>query len=321
MARTLRQGLFVAAWAVAVGVTSCLDPDPTQPKPDPDPDPSPTVRDPVVVVAVGDIVCGSGTPSHFACQHEGTAALARNIDPDAFLALGDIQYEKGSLEDFRRYYDPSWGTLKDKTYPAVGNHEYETRDAAGYFDYFNGVGRDDGRAGPRSKGYYSFQLGPWRALSLNSNCAEIGGCGPGSPQEQWLRAELAADTSTCTLAYWHHPRFASGGPSDTIVAPLWKALEEYNADLVLQGHVHTYERFAPMTSTGTIDEARGVRSFVVGTGGKNVYGFGSTHPGSEAKYGRAFGVLRLVLREGGFDWEFVAQPGTTFADSGSASCR
>lgn len=317
----IRGGLFVLAWVLAMGLGSCSGSDPTQPKPDPDPDPEPTVRGPVVVAAVGDIVCGSGTPTSFACQSDITASLVQHIAPDAFLPLGDIQYEKGSLADFQQYYDRAFGRFMDKTFPAVGNHEYETRNAAGYFDYFNGVGAADGRAGPRSTGYYSFQLGAWRAFALNSNCASIGGCGPGSPQEQWLRAELASDTSTCTLAYWHHPRFASGGPSDTLVAHLWKALEDHKADLVLQGHVHTYERFAPMTSTGSVDLERGVRSFIVGTGGKSVYGFGRRATGSEAQIGHTFGVLKLVLREGGFDWEFVAQPGKTVTDAGSATCR
>ena len=273
-----------------------------------------------VVVAVGDIVCGSGTSSTSACEHAATAALVGSIAPSAVLLLGDIQYESGTLADFNAFYEPTWGAYKAITLPAAGNHEYQTTGAAGYFDYFNGTGAQTGRAGDRSKGYYSFDLGAWHLIALNSNCTAVGGCGAGSPQEQWLRADLAANPRTCTLAYWHHPRFSSGlhGNASSMQA-IWQALHEHRADLVLAGHDHDYERFAPQTATGAAD-ADGVRSFVVGTGGKDLRDFGTVRANSQFRGNTAFGVLKLTLRPAGYDWEFVPVPGEVLADAGSAAC-
>jgi hypothetical protein len=273
-----------------------------------------------VVVAVGDIVCGTGTSSTSPCMHAATAALAGAIAPNAVLLLGDNQYESGTLSDFNAYYHPTWGTHKAITRPSAGNHEYQTAGAAGYFDYFNGTGAQTGRAGDRSRGYYSFDLGAWHLIALNSNCAEVGGCSAGSPQEQWLRANLAANPRTCTLAYWHHPRFSSGAHGNTSsMQAIWQALYEHRADLVLAGHDHDYERFAPQTAGGTADPA-GPRSFVVGTGGKDLRSFGTVRANSERRSSAAFGVLKLTLRPSSYDWEFVPIPGDALADAGSAAC-
>ena len=273
-----------------------------------------------VVAAAGDIVCGSDTDSTHACQHEATAALVLAIAPQAVLVLGDVQYEEGELEDFQQFYEPTWGAFKAITYPATGNHEYESPGADGYFDYFNGVGVDSGRAGHRARGYYAFTLGPWRAIALNSNCGDIGGCGEGSPQERWLRGVLASSDAACTLAFWHHPLF-SASRQEPAVAPLWRALQDHGVDLVLTAHDHLYQRFAPLTWNGVVDSSRGISSFVVGTGGKNVYGASNSPLGLEVKDGRTFGVLRLVLNPDGFEWQFLGVPGSTFSDSGAARCR
>jgi hypothetical protein len=215
--------------------------------------------------------------------------------------------------------------VKGITYPAVGNHEYQktggtecdgTASASGYFDYFGA------RAGDPNKAYYSFDLGSWHIIALNSMCYKGGGCEAGSPQEKWLRAELAASTADCTLAFWHHPRFSSG-PSgdDTKTAAFWEALYEAGADIVLSGHDHMYERFAPQTPSATPDAARGIREFVVGTGGRSLFSFSSTvRPNSEVR-SKTYGVLKLVLRPTGYDWQFLAEQGKTFTDSGSTECH
>jgi hypothetical protein len=273
-----------------------------------------------VVVAVGDIVCGTGTSSTAPCVHAATAALVGPIAPNAVLILGDNQYENGTLSDFNAYYHPTWGTHKAITWPVAGNHEYQTAGAAGYFDYFNGTGVQTGRAGNRSRGYYSFDLATWHLIALNSNCGAIGGCGAGSPQEQWLRADLAANPRTCTLAYWHHPRFSSGAHgNNSSMQAIWQALYEHRADLVLAGHDHDYERFASQTAGGTADP-EGVRSFVVGTGGKDLRSFSTVRANSQLRSSTSFGVLKLTLRPSSYDWQFVAIPGDALADAGSAAC-
>jgi hypothetical protein len=279
-----------------------------------------TGDDPVIVTA-GDLVCGTGTSSSAPCQHAETAALVTSIAPAAVLLLGDIQYESGTLSDFNTFYQPTWGVHKSITYPAPGNHEYQTSGAAGYFDYYNGVGVPSGRAGTRGQGYYSFNLGTWHIVSLNSNCGLVGGCGVGSPQEVWLRADLAANPAACTIAYWHHPRYSSGSHGDNaITQALWQALYDYGADLILAGHDHDYERFAPQTATGTLDVARGIRSFVVGTGGKETRPFSTARPNSELRNSSSLGLLKLTLHPTSYDWQFVPIPGHTLNDAGSAAC-
>jgi calcineurin-like phosphoesterase family protein len=276
-----------------------------------------------VIAAAGDIACDPGSPSfqHLegaadACHMRATANLLTKVDPVVVLTLGDNQYENGTLAKYRRSYDPTWGRLKDRTRPAPGNHEYRTPGAAGYFDYFGAA------AGSRSAGWYSFDVGAWHLIALNSECANVGGCGKGSRQERWLRADLAAHPSACTLAYWHKPRFSSGlhGDDPTYTA-FWRALYAARADVVLVGHDHDYERFAPQRPDGALDPARGIREFVVGTGGKTHYGFRTIRRNSQVRNTGTFGVLRLALRPGSYDWRFLPEPGKHFTDAGHASCH
>ncbi len=300
---------------------STLD-DPAGPTSSRSPDAAAAALADPVVVAAGDIACGSGTPTTVPCKQAATAALITGAAPAAVLLLGDNQYENGTLAEFNQFYGPTWGVHKAITWPAAGNHEYQTAGAAGYFDYFNGVGVQSGRAGDRTKGYYSFDIGTWHLIVINSNCASIGGCGSGSPQEQWLRADLAAHPSVCTMAYWHHPRFSSGGHGDnSSMQPIWQALYDYRADLVLAGHDHDYERFGPQTAAGVLDNARGVRSFVVGTGGKETGGFGTIRANSELRSSTSLGILKLTLHPTSFDWQFLPIPGNTLNDAGTALCQ
>ncbi|MGH8974535.1 MAG: metallophosphoesterase family protein, partial [Acidimicrobiia bacterium] len=217
--------------------------------------------------------------------------------------------------EYRNCYEPSWGRHKARTRPVVGNHEYGTSGAAGYFGYFGTA------AGTAGEGFYSYDLGAWHVVVLNSNCGAVS-CSVGSAQEKWLRADLAASQAACTVALWHHPRFSSGSHgNDLSVQPLWNALYEYGAELVLNGHDHTYERFAPQRPDGTLDNAHGIREFVIGTGGRPLYSFNAIKPNSEARNNTVFGVLRLTLRSGSYDFRFVPEAGGTYTDSGSASCH
>jgi acid phosphatase type 7 len=283
-----------------------------------------TPLDPVVAAA-GDIACDPRSRflgTKHSCRDRQTADVLADTDLTALLTLGDNQYEDGRLEAFRAVYDHSWGRFKHVTRPAVGNHEYLTPDATGHFDYFNGVGRHSGPAGDRDKGYYSFDIGAWHVIALNSVCDQIGGCHAGSPQERWLRADLASHPAGCTLAYWHHPRFSSGQQSSsTRFIPFWTALYEAGADVVLAGHAHDYERFAPLTPEGVLDPLRGIREFVVGTGGKSHYDFKTSQPHSEAADAITAGVLQLTLRAQGYEWRFTPEAGGRFSDAGSAACH
>ena len=283
-----------------------------------------TPLDPVVAAA-GDIACDPRSRlrgSAHACRDRQTADLLADADLSAVLTLGDNQYEDGRLAAFRAVYDRSWGRVKDITRPAVGNHEYGTRGAAGHFDYFNGSGRSGGPAGDRDRGYYSFDVGAWHLIALNSVCDQVGGCHAGSPQEQWLRADLAANPGRCTLAYWHHPRFSSGQQSSSRrYIPFWTALYEAGADVVLAGHAHDYERFAPLTPDGVLDPVRGIREFVVGTGGKYHYPLAAPQPHSEVGDATTWGVLQLTLRAEAYEWRFVPEAGGGFTDAGSTACH
>jgi hypothetical protein len=262
------------------------------------------------LLAAGDIA---------SCASDGDEQTATLLDtlPGTVLTLGDTAYDDGSADQFRRCYVPSWGRFRDRTYPAPGNHDYDTADASGYYQFFGP------RAGQPGQGWYSLNLGRWHLIALNSNCDAVGGCHPGSDQERWLRADLAAHPARCTLAFWHHPRFSSGTThgSDPAVGGLWTALYEAGAEVVLVGHEHNYERFAPLDPLGGVDPARGVREFVVGTGGKSHYPFGTPLPGSEARNSDSFGLLELQLRSTGYTWRFVAAQGSSFQDSGTGSCH
>jgi hypothetical protein len=266
-----------------------------------------------VLLAAGDV---AACPTERLANAEATARLLDMFD-GAIAVLGDTAYESGAEDEFVRCYGPTWGRHLARTYPAVGNHEYLTPGAAPYFRYFGGA------AGDPARGYYDYRLGTWHVLVLNTNCEQIGGCGAGSPQERWLRAALAADPSLCTLAYMHHARFSSGSEhgSQPTLQPLWQALYDSGADLVLGAHDHHYERFAPKDPDGRLDPLRGLRSFVVGTGGNDLRGIGRLEPGSEVRDASVHGVLRLTLDPGGYTWEFVPEPGRTFRDTGSDRCH
>jgi hypothetical protein len=268
-----------------------------------------------VIVAAGDIA---------ACNSEGdeaTARLVRGIDGATVLTLGDNAYPDGSAEDFEECYEPTWGQFKERTKPVPGNHEYKTDEgASAYFDYFGKA------AGDPDEGYYSYELESWHIVALNSNCGEGEiRCGPGSAQTKWLEEDLAAnaDEQRCTLAYMHHPRFSSGEEhgSTPRLEPLWEALYEAGADVVLSGHEHNYERFSPQEPNGKADPQRGIREFVVGTGGKKHYPILEPIANSEVHNDESYGVLKLTLNPNSYEWQFVPVEGETFSDSGSARCH
>ena len=246
---------------------------------------------------------------------EATAKLLEQI-PGTVMAVGDLAYPDGSAENFQ-CYDKTWGRVKTRTRPAAGNHEFHAAGGTPYFDYFGAA------AGDPKNGYYSYELGSWHIVVLNSECRDVGGCDANSRQVQWLRSDLAAHPAACTLAYWHKPLFSSGSAhgNDPGMKPLWQALYDANADVVINGHDHNYERFAPQDPDGHSDAARGIREFVVGSGGKNHRPIVLAKPNSESRNADAYGVLKLTLREGAYDWQFVAEPGKQFTDSGAGKCH
>jgi len=273
------------------------------------PAPEPSVVSGVTLVGAGDIA---------SCDSRGdekTAALLEGIEGTIFTT-GDNVYDDGTAAEFAKCYEPSWGRHRVRTRPAPGNHDYHTADGRPYFDYFGA------RAGERGAGYYAYDLGSWRIYALNSNCAAIGGCSAGSAQETWLRADLAAHPRACVLAYWHHPLFSSAEHGNNpLVRPLFRALYEAGAELVLAGHDHTYERFAPQAPNGDADPTAGIVEIVVGTGGRSHYGFPGILPNSLVRNGTTYGVLKLTLGDGRYAFEFVPVAGKTFSDSGSGSCH
>jgi Calcineurin-like phosphoesterase len=291
----------------------------------------PGANDPVIAAA-GDIACspldpnfngGLGTAT--ACRQRYTSDLLLGGEVTAVFPLGDLAYECGSTDAFTRSYDPSWGRLNAIAHPIPGNHEYQTTgaddcdttgQATPYFDYFGAT------AGDPSKGYYSYDIGSWHIVALNTNsaCATIA-CAAGSTQEQWLQADLAAHPADCTLAYWHHPLFSSTIAATSASQALWQDLYDAGADVILNGHAHVYERFAPQTPSGALDTANGIREFVVGTGGAALHAFSTIEPNSQARNNTTFGVLKLTLHPTGYDWAFTPEAGGTFTDSGSDSCH
>lgn len=244
------------------------------------------------VIAVGDIA---------SCASEFDEAVSALVDglEGTIITLGDNVYERGTVAEWQRCWEPSWGRHKARIKPSPGNHDYAAADGAAYHDYF-GVPQ-----------YYAFDLGSWRLISLNSNCGAVE-CGNGSAQHAWLRAELTERPARCTLAYFHHPRFTSGlhGPT-TAMDPLYSLLHDHGVDVVLAGHDHHYERIVD----------RGLRNFVVGTGGRSLYPVLRPEPGSEVNDTVTYGVLALSLEDGRYSWEFIPLPGSRFTDRGSASCR
>lgn len=286
----IRRRLLAAA--IALGLSATL---------------APVVRaaDPVIVAA-GDIAdCGTTKDS-------ATAALLDGI-PGTVATLGDNVYSSGTTAEFRDCYAPTWGRHRSRTRPAAGNHDYRTPGATGYFDYFGAA------AGDRATGYYSYDLGAWHIVVLNSNCTAVGGCGSGSAQGRWLRADLAANGAGDVLAYWHHPRFSSGAHGATTgVQDLWEILYAAGADVVLNGHDHDYERFDLQDPWGRRDATFGIRQFVVGTGGTGLRPRASFAPNSQV-FSTTHGVLRMTLRPGAYEWSFLPIAGSSFHDTGTGT--
>lgn len=266
---------------------------------------APTSTETVTLIGAGDIaICGS-------TDDDATARLLDSFPQATIFTVGDNAYHSGSADEYRDCYDASWGRHRARTRPSPGNHEYYTEGAAGYYSYFGAL------AGDSTKGYYSYDLGAWHIIALNSNLSMASG----STQEQWLRADLAASAQPCVLAYWHAPRFSSGQHGNAPeTQPLWQALYDAGADVILGGHDHTYERFARQTPSGEPDSARGIRQFVVGTGGASHYAESTLQRNSERFDGTTFGVLKLTLAPGDYRWEFIPVPGGTFRDAGSDRC-
>jgi hypothetical protein len=290
------------------------------------------VGDPVIAAA-GDIACAPpGTRTAARCHQGGTAALLNQLalnQLDAVLPLGDEQYECGQLSAFNQVYDASWGPFKGISNPVVGDNEYagngcSTPGAEGYFTYFGD------RASPQQpgctvncRGYYSYNLGSWHLIALNSECTQpgVGGCSATSPQVQWLKNDLANDSSTCDLAYFHRPYFRDTGGTVAKVRQLFKALYNAGVDVLLVGHQHLYERFAPQDPNGNAVN-NGVREFIVGTGGKSQSALASTPPpNAEARQRGTYGVLKLTLHATSYDFQFVPEAGKTYTDSGSRACH
>jgi hypothetical protein len=314
-ARTIAVWLFAvaAAWALAMaGPASAAAP---------------------VIATAGDIACDPGSSSFnggngstSSCRDKYTSNLILG-DPNiaAVLPLGDNQYYCGGFSAFQASYALSWGRLKSITHPSVGNHEYLTSGgtgcdttntgAAGYFKYFGAA------AGDPKKGYYSYDVGSWHLIALNSQCSTAGGCGSTTAQGQWLRADLAAHSNQCLLAYWHIPLFSSGGRANSNSRSFWDALYAAKADVILSAHDHIYERFAPQTPAGALDRANGIREFIAGTGGANHTSLATLAANSEILNTNTFGVLKLTLYPDQYSWQFVPEPGRSFTDAGSQSCH
>jgi hypothetical protein len=274
-------------------------------------------RDPMLVAA-GDIACDPGAPTFNngfgttnSCRQRYTAELLARLHPDAVLVLGDDQYDDARYAKYLRSYDTTWGRFKRISYPTPGDG-FSLR---GYYRYW---GR---RARPSGVPWYSFRLGAWHVISLNSNCSLIGGCGSGSPQVEWLRRDLRGHPADCQLAFWHEPRFSSTEPADTVRMKLiWNVLSEFGVELVLSGEAHNYERFGGLDASGH-RRPGGVRQFIVGTGGKSLSPFTRRSPGRERGNSGTFGVLKLTLHPQSYAWRFVPVPESSFGDAGAAPCH
>jgi hypothetical protein len=276
--------------------------------------PTPTSVPPTATsIPSGDpVLVGAGDIS--SCGSTGDEATANLLDgiPGTVFTAGDNAYESGSTTEYANCYNPTWGRFKSRTLPDPGNHEYNTAGGTGYYAYFGAA------AGDPSKGYYSTNIGAWHIITLNGEVNHAAG----SPQETWLRQDLAANPAVCTLAIWHEPLFSSGSThgSNTGFRALWQALYDFHADVVVNGHEHNYERFAPQSPSGAADPA-GLREFVVGMGGKSHYPFGAAIPNSLVRNNDTYGVIKFTLHATSYDWQFVHEAGKTFTDSGSAQCN
>lgn len=270
---------------------------------------------PRVLVGAGDVADCSDLSGA-----QATAKLLASV-PGTVFVDGDLAYGEGNSAEVIHCYDETWGRYKQRTRPAAGNHEYEAKDAAGnapgYFQYFGAA------AGPAGKGYYSYDLGAWHIIVLNSNCSEVeGGCNADSPQERWLRKDLAAHPSLCQLAYFHHPLVSSSlAERDKELEPMWTDLYKAGVELVINGHAHNYERFAPQDPNGISDPARGIREIIVGTGGKDHAKFLAVSPNSEVRNNDSFGVLKLALYPRHYRWKFIPVAGAHFTDAGGGNCH
>ena len=277
-----------------------------------------------VLVGAGDIA---------SCSNDSDEATTKLLDgiPGTVFTAGDNAYDSGTYAEFKNCYDPTWGRHKARTKPTPGNHEYvspsgKDQRGAGYFDYFNGIGDLTGAAGDRGFGYYSYNLDSWHIIALNS---EI--CGPddsticdrADTQMRWLEQDLATSDTSCTLAYWHHPVFSSGSEhgNDARMKTAFRILYDNGAEVVVSGHDHDYERFAPQRPDGTLDSSQGIRQFVVGTGGRSLRPFGTIQPNSQVRNADTFGVIKFTLHADSYDWEFVPEAGKSFTDSGSGQCH
>jgi hypothetical protein len=309
---------FSLALAGVLALGACGGSTPSGPEPVPTPAPTPNLP---VIVAAGDISCDSATPQ-LPCKSKETSDLIVSEralhNAVVVLPLGDLQYESGTLAEFRKNYQATWGRVNEQSHPIPGNHEYETRGAAGYFDYFASVGV---AVGARTEGWYSYNFGAWHFVALNSNCGSIGGCGTGSAQYRWLAADLVQFPQKCTVAYTHHPFVSSGQNGSTPeLLPMMQLLYANNADIVLAGHDHLYERFNPITAEQVPDAVRGLQFFTIGTGGRDLYDFPRVLPSSAFRYNQNFGVLRLTMKEASYEWDFVNIAGIV-VDHGARDCH
>jgi acid phosphatase type 7 len=317
-----RSRLFARACRVALTLSAVIlftacstkSSNPTAPAPVPPADPAgpstppapPPVAPPSVLAGAGDIaLCGPDL-----VNAEATSRLLDAIGGTVFTA-GDNTQTAGRPEEFSNCFDPTWGRHKSRIRPSMGNHDYQTGAGTAYYSYFGE------NAGPAGLGYYSYEVGPWHVVALNSNLP----MNAGSAQVNWLRADLESHRTGCTAAYWHHPLFSSStSGNNSFVRDAWTVLYDHGVDVVMNGHDHLFERFAPQDPSGRLDLARGIRQFTVGTGGCYLYKVVRLQPNSEVQ-ASVHGVLKLTLRDGGYDWEFVAVPGSGFSDAGSGSCH
>lgn len=307
--------LLLVAMFVSNGCTQLAQPSAIEHRQDPSPSRGSSDGQTFVLVGAGDIA---------SCKNpEGARATAKLIEgiPGTVFAAGDLAYEKGSAAEFQNCYGTTWGEFKARTRPTLGNHEYGEPSASGYFQYWGG------QAGPAGKGYYSFDLGSWHIVALNTNCGakDLGGCAAKSPQEEWLRKDLAEHPDACVLAYGHHALFSSGVFRSHAIHPelkeLWRDLYAAHAALVLAGHEHSYERFAPQDPDGKADPINGIREIVVGTGGRSHDPLGFAIANSEVRNTDTYGVIKLTLTPGHYTWQFIPEEGKTFADAGSGECH
>src|SRR5438093_8123297 len=301
----------LAVLTACVVLTTCRDSQGPKPSTERSSPPSPSLSTspgPVTLVGAGNIA---------KCGVTGAAATAVLLDniPGTVFAAGDAAYDNGTLTQYQQCYQPSWGLHKARTQPTPGERDYKTANAAGYFSYFGAA------AGDPKQGYYSYDLGTWHIIVLNSGSSSLVPTTATSPQVQWLRADLAAHPAPCTLAYWHHPLFDSKDKPNSAVLPLWNDLYAAGVELVINAHYGFYERFAAQTPTGAADPARGTREFIRGPGGAEPTTFGAVAPNSEVRIGGTFGVLRLTLADGSYSWQFIPIAGKTASDAGSGTCH